>query len=63
MILTQSLGSYQQREGGQPNSLSATAAKTFSPVNFPDGKVLWASEHFPEDGVNWIRGNFALISN
>lgn len=46
------------RGGGQPNSSSAPAAKAYSPVAFPDGKVLWASEHFPEDKVSWIRRTF-----
>lgn len=41
-----------------PNSLSAAAAKAFSPVAFPDGKVLRASDHFPGGEVSGMTRGF-----
>lgn len=63
MILTQSLGSYQERKRSQPNSSSATAVKVFSPVTFPDGKVLLALTISQK--MKWVgQGEtFALLSN
>ena len=56
-VLTQSLGSYQQSLEGQPNASSARVAESSSPVTFPDGKVLRASDHAPEDRPNLIQGD------
>lgn len=57
LVLTQSLGGYRRRQEVSQNASSAVVAESSSPVAFPDGKVLQASDHAPEDGVNLMQGD------